>query len=74
MDAKLRWYQWLGMRIHLLYCTWCRRYGSQIRFLHKACNHMGTDAEAIPSHTLSAEAKEKMRARLREAMKNEPPS
>ena len=72
MDTKLRWYQWLGMRIHLLYCVWCRRYASQIRFLHKACKHM--DAEATPSHTLSAESKEKMRARLQEAMKDEPPS
>jgi hypothetical protein len=74
IDTKLRWYQWLGMRIHLLYCVWCRRYASQILFLHKACNHLGTEPEATPSHTLSAEAKEKMRAHLHEAMKDEPPS
>lgn len=74
MDAKLRWYQWLGMRIHLLYCVWCQRYVSQVRFLHKACKQMGPEPEASPSHTLSAEAKDKMRARLQEAMKDEPPS
>ena len=74
MDAKLRWYQWLGMRIHLLYCVWCRRYASQIHFLHKACKQSGSEPEASPSHTLSAEAKEKMRARLQEAVKDEPPS
>jgi hypothetical protein len=74
MDTKLRWYQWLGMRIHLLYCVWCRRYASQIRFLHKACNQLDPETQASPSHTLSSEAKDKMRARLQEAMKDEPPS
>ena len=74
MDTKLRWYQWLGMRIHLLYCVWCRRYASQIRFLHKACDQLDPETQASPSHTLSSEAKEKMRARLQEAMKDEPPS
>ena len=74
MDAKLRWYQWLGMRIHLLYCVWCRRYASQIRFLHKACDHLDPETEANPTHTLSSEAKDKMRARLQEAMKDETPS
>jgi len=74
MDTKLRWYQWLGMRIHLLYCVWCRRYASQIRFLHKACDQLAPETQASPSHTLSSEAKEKMRARLQEAMKDEPPS
>ena len=74
MDAKLRWYQWLGMRIHLLYCVWCRRYASQIHFLRKACKHMGPEPEASPSYALSTEDKDKMRARLQEAMKDEPPS
>jgi hypothetical protein len=74
MDAKLRWYQWLGMRIHLLYCAWCRRYASQIRFLHQACNRLDATTQATPSHTLSPEAKDKMRVRLQEAMKDEPPA
>ena len=74
IDAKLPWYQWLGMRIHLLYCVWCRRYASQIHFLHKACKQSGSEPEARPSHTLSPEAKDKMRARLQDAMKDEPPS
>ena len=74
MDTKLRWYQWLGMRIHLLYCVWCRRYASQIRFLHKTCNQLAPETQTSPSHTLSSEAKEKMRTRLQEAMKDEPPS
>lgn len=74
MDTRLRWYQRLGMRVHLLYCVWCRRYASQIRFLHQACNQLGTEPEATPPHTLPAEAKQKMRARLQEAMNDEPPA
>ena len=74
MDARLRWYQWLGMRIHLLYCVWCRRYASQIHFLHKACKQIDPESEANPSHSLSTEAKDKMRASLQEAMKGEPSS
>jgi hypothetical protein len=74
MDAKLRWYQLLGMRLHLLYCTWCRRYASQVRLLHKACKELDPECKANPSYTLSAEAKDRMRARLQEAMKDEPPA
>ena len=74
MDARLRWYQWLGMRIHLVYCVWCRRYASQIHFLHKACKQMDSESEASPTHILSNEAKDKMRARLLEAMRSEPPA
>jgi len=74
MDAKLRWYQWLGMRIHLLYCVWCRRYAAQVHFLHQACKQLGSEPGISPSHTLSPEAKAQMRARLQEATKDEPPS
>ena len=69
MDTNLRWYQWLGMRVHLLYCVWCRRYASQVRFLSKACKQMPPEV-----YTLSDTAREQMRARLQQAMKDEPPS
>ena len=74
IDTKLRWHQWLRMRLHLLYCVWCRRYASQIRFLHKTCNYLGAEHEAPAPFALPAEAKEKMRARLQEAVKDPPPS
>jgi hypothetical protein len=35
---------------------------------------MDNEPEITPSHTLSAEAKDKMRARLQEAMKEGPPA
>ncbi len=73
MDARLRWYQRLGMRLHLLYCVWCRRYAEQIRFLRHASRELGPGVEALPSHTLSSGAREKIRTRLREALKEDPP-
>ncbi len=74
MDARLHWYQWIGMRIHLLYCVWCRRYASQIRLLRRACKQLDAAPEASPSYTLAAGSKDKMHARLQEAMKDQPPS
>jgi hypothetical protein len=62
------------MRFHLLYCVWCRRYASQIRFLRKATQGLAGDAVDAPALTLSAEAKEQMGKRLEEALKNPPSS
>jgi anti-sigma factor RsiW len=72
MDGRLPWYQRLAVRVHLLYCVWCRRYAAQIKWLRKAAK--GLDAEATSAWTpaLSAEAKEQIRKRLVEALKNPP--
>jgi hypothetical protein len=60
-DRPLPLTQRMGLRIHLLLCKWCRRYGSQIRFLrHAAHNH----PEPEPTPTLSAEARERIKKRI----------
>jgi len=70
MDAKLRWYQRLGMRIHLLYCVWCRRYAAQLRFLRRASHHLGEEqADAVPQR-LPPEAKQRIRERIQESMRD----
>jgi len=74
MDARLSWYQRLGVRIHLLYCAWCRRYAAQLQFLRKASKELTLETDATPSHALSNEAREKIRIRLQEASRQEPPS
>jgi hypothetical protein len=74
MDAKLPWHQRLAVRIHLLYCVWCRRYAAQIQFLRKATREMAAGTATALAPTLSAEAKEQMRKRLREASKAPPSS
>jgi hypothetical protein len=74
MEARLPWHQRLGVRFHLLYCVWCRRYASQIQFLSKATKGLATGEEdSSPAQKLSPEAKEQMRQRVQNAL-NHPPS
>jgi hypothetical protein len=68
MDAKLPWQQRLALRIHLLYCVWCRRYADQILFLRKATGNFAYGAGGAGPVKLSDEAKERIRERLRQAM------
>lgn len=54
----------IGLRLHLLACKWCRRYGRQIRFLRRAANERSEQlAEAAP-RTLSPEARERLKRTL----------
>jgi hypothetical protein len=72
MDARLPWHRRLAVRIHLLYCVWCRRYAHQLLFLRKATTTLPPEALEGQSPMLSPEAKEQMRARLQEAIKQPP--
>ena len=65
LDHKLPFRQRLGLRLHLVLCKWCRRYGRQLAFLsHAAHSHPDDLAESVPQ-TLSAEARERIRQKLR---------
>ena len=72
MDTKLPWYQRLGVRLHLLYCVWCRRYASQLQFLRTAAQQLPPGLDAVPSHGLSSKAKDHIRIRMQEALRNLP--
>jgi hypothetical protein len=72
MEARLAWHQRVGVRLHLLYCVWCRRYASQVQFLRKAAKGLVTETENTSGSKLSPDAKEQMRKRLEEALKNPP--
>jgi len=74
MDAKLPWHLRLAVRIHLLYCVWCRRYTTQLHFLRRAGKGLATEEGQVPAHKLSIEAKHQMLTRLREAIKPGPPA
>ena len=66
IDRKLTLRQRCGLRVHLLLCKWCRRYGAQIRFLRDAAHeHPGELAEPVPQ-TLSADARERIKKKLRD--------
>jgi hypothetical protein len=56
----------IGLWLHLLLCRWCRRYGTQIRFLGRAAHdHQDELAGAAPT-TLSVEARQRIKQRLHE--------
>src|SRR5260221_3425433 len=65
LDRKLPLRQRFGLRVHLLLCKWCRRYGKQITFLRDAAHeHPEEMAEPIPQR-LSDDARERITQRLR---------
>jgi hypothetical protein len=74
MDAKLPWHRRLAMKVHLLYCVWCRRYAAQLHFLRAATRELTPEALDTPPQKLSNEEKEQMRARVQAGLKNIHPS
>jgi hypothetical protein len=65
LDRPLSFRRRLGLRIHLLLCKWCRRYGRQLTFLRRAAReHPDEIVESLPQ-TLSVEARERIKRRLR---------
>lgn len=55
-----------GLRMHLLLCQWCRRYGRQIRLLRDtAGQHPEHLLDAMPQQ-LSAEARARIKQRLQD--------
>ena len=66
LDQSLSLPKRFGLRLHLLVCQWCRRYGKQIRFLRQAAHgHPDEVNEAVP-RTLSPEARERLKRSLRD--------
>jgi hypothetical protein len=69
LDHSLTPVQRFGLRVHLILCKWCRRYGKQIRFLrHATHEHPELVTEASPS-TLSPEARQRLKRALRDEAK-----
>jgi len=68
LDRRLSLSKRFGLRLHLLLCKWCRRYGKQIRFLRRAAHEHSDDLNEAAPRQLSAEARE----RLERAIGNEP--
>ena len=65
IDNKLPTLQHIGLRIHLLLCKWCRRYGKQIRFLHDAAHEHPDEMTESDRLKLSEDARARIKQRLR---------
>jgi hypothetical protein len=66
LDHPLSLPQRLGLRLHLLLCKWCRRYGKQIRFLRQAVHERSDEVNEASPRTLSPEARERLKRSLRD--------
>ncbi len=61
-----------GLWLHLLLCSWCRRYGRQVRFLCRAAReHPDRFVEAAPGE-LPPAARERIKQKLRAAGPSSP--
>src|SRR5262245_36234009 len=63
--------QRLGLRIHLLLCNWCRRYGKNIHFLKGIVEESPAEEHCNHSHALTPDARERMKRNLINHSKNE---
>jgi hypothetical protein len=56
----------LGLKFHLLVCSWCRRYGKHVGFLRAAAHEHAHDEAAITPAALSSDARERMKRSLQD--------
>jgi hypothetical protein len=56
--------QRFGLRLHLLICCWCRRFGEQVIFLHSAAHQCPENEQTNAVRGLTAEG----RTRIKRAM------
>jgi hypothetical protein len=66
LDHPLGLGQRIGLRIHLVLCKWCRRYGKQIGFLRSTAHRHEEHEQCFPPQTLPPEARERLKRRLQE--------
>ena len=69
LDHPLGLGQRIGLRIHLVLCKWCRRYGKQIGFLRSAAHRHEEHEQCLPPQSLTQEARERIKRRLRDEEK-----
>ena len=66
LDHPLPMARRLGLRLHLLLCQWCRRYGNQLRLLRRAARQREATPAPGDSPSLSPTARDRIKRRLRE--------
>lgn len=65
LPLKTRW----QMRLHWLICVWCKRYFRQVHLLHKHAPRLAEDLDQLPGVRFSPDAKQRVKTRLRNAVK-----
>jgi hypothetical protein len=65
LDTRLPMPTRLGLKLHLLVCRWCRRYGRQVRFLRNAVRKKPLTLNEVSDNRLSPEARRRLNDALR---------
>ena len=66
LDRPLSRFQRLGLRIHLVLCRWCRRYGKQIRLVRQAVRDQPEGMNEASTQTLAPQVRERIKRILRD--------
>lgn len=69
LDRKLPLRDRIKIKLHLMVCVWCVRYGEQIQFVRTAARNLGhlhDQGEAAPKRRLSSAARERLKKTLDE--------
>ena len=69
LDRRLSGSEKLGLRLHLLLCKWCRRYGEQLKFLRSAARACEDHPTVQGASGLSPEARERIKRSLQSSEK-----
>ncbi len=68
LDESLAAHTRLGMKGHLLYCTWCRRYGRQLNLLRRSFRGDVEQLTNAAKFSLPPEVRQKMKDFLRKEL------
>ena len=66
LERPLSLSQRVGLRLHLLLCKWCLRYGRQIRFIRQAAHEHPDKLCNQEAQGLSPEARERLKRAVRQ--------
>ncbi len=68
LDRKLTLLEAAGLRVHLLLCKWCRRYGRQLKFLRSAAQGCEGHAVCAPPAKLSSAARDLIKQKIQQSL------
>ena len=66
MDKELSLMTRMKLRIHYLMCSFCERYAKQLKYMRTVAREFPEKIGEVSDATLAADAKERMKAALRE--------
>jgi hypothetical protein len=66
MDKELPLVTRMKLRIHYLMCSFCERYAKQLKYMRTVAREFPAKIGEVSGATLPADAKQRMKAALRE--------